>query len=86
MDRGKKEKEKHVLGNGCGSACVQGAPPPTRDLVIECQRYRVSTVSKETNLKDHITTKGVCVFALNLLCRTLMPSIIHLNYKYLKMV
>ena len=54
MKRGRKEK--YVLG----TCCVQGAPPPTRDLVIE----RVSTVPKEIDLKDRIATKGVCACLL----------------------
>ena len=70
-----KEKRNMVFGIGCGSDRVQGAPPPSRDLVIE----RVSKVPKETDLKDHIKSKGVCVFAHCLLCNTLMPSIRHSN-------
>ena len=78
----KKKKISTVFGTGCGSDRVQGAPPPTRDLVIE----RVSKVPKEIDVKDHIKSEGLCVFAHCLLCRTLMPSILHLNYKYLKMM
>ena len=58
MKKGRKEKD--VLGTCCGSDRVQGAPPPTRYLVIE----RVSTVPKEIDLKDHIATKGVCACLL----------------------
>ena len=63
MDSGRKEKEKHCVGTGCGSDRVQGAPPPSRDLVIE----RVSKVTKEIDLKDHIKSKGVCVRTLSLM-------------------
>ena len=58
-----------MFGTGCGSDCVQGAPPPSRDLVIE----RVSKVTKETALKDHIKSIGECVFVHCLLCHTFMP-------------
>ena len=52
-----------VFGNGCDSDRVQGAPPPSKDLVIE----RVSKVTKETDLKDHIKSKVVCVCSLYLM-------------------
>ena len=51
-----EKKRNIVLGAGCGSYRVQGAPPPSRYLVIE----RVSKVTKEIDLKDHIKSKGVC--------------------------
>ena len=60
MDTGRNEKEKHCVWHCCGSDLVQGAPPPSRDLVIE----RVSKVTKET---DHIKYKGVCVRSLSLM-------------------
>ena len=52
-----------MFGTGCGSDRVQGAPPPSRDLIIE----RVSKVTKETDLKDHIKSKGVCIRSLSLM-------------------
>ena len=55
-----KRKRNIVFGTGCGSDHVQGAPPPSRDLVIE----RVSKVTKETDLKDYVKYKGVCVHSL----------------------
>ena len=58
-----KKKRNMVFSTGCGSDRVQGAPPPSRDLVIE----RVSKVTKETDLKDHIKSKGVCVRSLSLM-------------------
>ena len=57
------KKRNMVFGTGCGSDRVHGAPPPSRDLVIE----RVSKVTKETDLKDHIKSKGVCVRSLSLM-------------------
>ena len=50
-----KKKRNTVFGTGCGSDRVQGEPPPSRDLVIE----RVSKVTKETDLIDHIKSNGV---------------------------
>ena len=70
-----EKKKRNVFGTGCGSDRVQGAPPPSRDILIE----RVSKVTKETDLKDHIKSKGTLVFAHCLLWHTLMPSIRHLN-------
>ena len=58
-----KKKRNIVVGTGCGSDRVQGTPPPSRDLVIE----RVSKVTKETDLKDHNKSKGVCVRSLSLM-------------------
>ena len=52
-----------MFSTGCGSDRVQGAPPPSRDLVIE----RVSKVTTETDLKDHIKSKGVCVRSFSLM-------------------
>ena len=58
-----KKKRNIVFGTGCGSDRVLGAPPPSRDLVIE----RVSKVTKETDLKDHIKSKGVCLRSMSLM-------------------
>ena len=51
-----KKKRNTVFRSSYGSDRVQGAPPPCRDLVVE----RVSKVTKETDLNDHIKSKGVC--------------------------
>ena len=51
-----------MFGTGCGSDRVQRAPPPSRDLVIK----RVSKVTKDTDIKNHIKSKGVCVRSLSL--------------------
>ena len=58
-----KKKRNMVFGTGCGSDRVQGASPPSRYLVIE----RVSNVTTEIDLKDHINSKGVCVRSLSLM-------------------
>ena len=59
-----------VFGTGCSSDHVQGASPRSRDLVIK----KVSKVTKETDLKDHIKSKGVCVRSSSLM--------LHMNAKH----
>ena len=55
-----KEKRNIAFGTGCGSDRVQGAPPPSRNLVIE-RVPKVTFLYTCVSLKDAFLHHALCV-------------------------
>ena len=67
-----KRKRTVVVGTNTAAVRVHGAPPPSRDLVIE----RVAQYTSEHDIKEYIEEHGVKVRSLALMS--------HVDAKYLK--